>query len=430
METRELEDKKEIIETKASEEIDPNKQIIITPDAELFMGFNIGEKKNGVEKVYLEDTPITKPILLDKLNRERKIKLEAKKKIYDKPYYEYNPPEEDVLTQWYFDIRDDIGEINTKSARKNIIGTTLVNFLNKLDKIIPILNRYILKFKDLDTENQELFDYIKELEHVLILQLNLPLTFLVKGVFKTFYKDYEYIMSHKDEIYSFQTISEDNLKRKPYNTYYKQVYKYMVDISSADTCKRYEKFNIKDVAQKFLNSIQQDICNMLNNYDLELKYEYIRVDIADDMAKSTVTSLNELFYYSKYHIEKDGRELKCCDLCGRFFVTDYRNTETHCRRLYDRNSQKNCCDEANLNSKRGYGYSKLIDNELAKIKLQLLIRDCQNNTFEMVAFYKELCKRAKYRLDTELNKKEIIKYDNELLSWLKSKTEQLKDNTN
>lgn len=415
-------------------------QIVITPAAELFMEFKISTTKQGKEYVYLEDNPTTKHILLRKINTERKYAFKRKRHRENNPYIDVNL--KDNLTKLHFDIKDDIGEINTKSSRDNVIGTTLVNFFNKLDGIIPILNKYIRDFKNSyiqklkqnkqqDIQMQYLND-IEKLEDDIKLELNQPLKVLISRIFKIFYMDYKYLMNNPDELYEFKNKAGDNLKRKPYNTYYKLVYKYMTDIenvSASDISKRFEQFNIKDIIEKFLQSIQEDICYMLNNYNnLELNLDYMSVYTMNQCNKIEISSLRELFCYSKYYIAKDGRALQYCKLCGRFFITDFRNTETHCKRIYDKTEQRNCCDESNFNSSKGYGLKMQIDKELSDIYLKLLIKDCKNNTFEIECFEKQLYDNAKYRLNDELNKKNKLKYDKELLNWLKSKKEQIINN--
>lgn len=477
-------------------------QSVVTEKANLYIKFEKGEtKKSGKESVYLEDLPLIKKELENKLNKIRKEKIEHKKNQENNHYIKYEP---DLLTKWNFNIADDGDEMRSTENTHGVVGTTLVNFLNKTDNIVVILNEFSEKMEnynmDIIKEKQkeiisiinqyknkcieeefimqlsadDYFEYnedtiIKEFVHkvyeledkyvtkenlyqltlnilmktynepalylrnmicnikcfesAFIEDLNMPLTFIIRDVFKCFYDDLYFIEFNKKNLYTFFKQLPTKIENHKYNTYYKEVYKYMLEIENMDTTdsnNRFKKFSFNKLCTIFINTLRIDILNMLENYDTsKIKINEIEVKNVNNTAIYEISSLNELFYYSQYHIKEDGRGLQYCNLCGRFFITDFRKSETHCRRKYKIIDSKifTCCDIVNFNSNKGYGKDRQIDSMLSKIKLNLVKKDLENKSYEYEKFKSEFRKylRSKYPKSANINYDETIKWLNNYL---------------
>ena len=87
---------------------------VITGNEKLFLEIKLGKKKNGTEKIYLESAILAKNIPLK--DKETLIKKE-------------------------YTIKDDDNEKIIQERNNARIGITLANFMNKIEKISPILNK-------------------------------------------------------------------------------------------------------------------------------------------------------------------------------------------------------------------------------------------------------------------------------------------------
>ena len=87
--------------------------------------------------------------------------------------------------------------------------------------------------KDEDTMQQNynylLLELIKKLEEKIKLKVNEPLKVLVYQIFKIFYDDFRYASNPKN-LLQFLVKLKNNMEKYPYNTYYKNIYKYISNI--------------------------------------------------------------------------------------------------------------------------------------------------------------------------------------------------------
>ena len=100
---------------------------VVTGNEELFLEFVLGKKKTCVEQLFIEN-----PVVINSNNIHNLIKSK-------------------------YNIEDDYDEEIIKNNQPNRIGITLTNFMNKTDKLLPILNKYL---KLIDTFN---IDKVKKL---------------------------------------------------------------------------------------------------------------------------------------------------------------------------------------------------------------------------------------------------------------------------
>lgn len=485
--------------------------MVLTVDAKLYIEFLLGSSKKGKERIFYEDSPKTKKQVEDRLNKYRKIAIEKKAKKENNKYIKYYPEQ---LAKWTFNISDDYEELRTYDNKEEIIGTTLVNFLNKVDiiiqdinifekklkqyniiairskkdRILSLLNKY--KIEDFNIDNiyegltmalyndYKYFDDNKEIETILNLaqelfllednyfekedlkqfildiinnvytenemyekillynikrfenkiqnSVNNPLKYIVNEIFNCFYKHYNYITLN-NSLYEFFNKLQDDVQEYMYNKYYKNLYEYMIEIEDVEEERLDRKFNnieLIKVVDIFVNSLRNDIVTMLENYDTRnIDFGNTNLIKEDKKVLLHITSLNELYFYSQYCINEDGRALKYCKLCGRFFITDYKVSENNCRRIYEEGNEKlSCCDIIKYNSNKGYGRKRKIENRLAKIKLELIKMDCKNKTSKYSIFQQQLykfIKENKYE-KTEEHYKEILEWLDDYLSKVKN----------
>ena len=85
---------------------------VVTGNEELFLEFVLGKKKTCVEQLFIEN-----PVVINSNNIHNLIKSK-------------------------YNIEDDYDEEIIKNNQPNRIGITLTNFMNKTDKLLPILNKY------------------------------------------------------------------------------------------------------------------------------------------------------------------------------------------------------------------------------------------------------------------------------------------------
>lgn len=491
---------------------------VITGDEKLFLQFELEKKKYGIEKLF-SATAMSNDILQPSKNSNMKIEYE---------------------------IADDYNEAIIKMDNTARIGITLTNFMNKIDKIYPILNQYwnlikdfniskmqelynnieiiiqnfnlkqyklnynvsealleihqlmaskdaeelksckqiiqdisqeknpnkeflpILEFVkrifDLKNKNYHYYNYsnliwitaeildenkdniyqnynflllelIKKLELKLKANVNEALKALISQIFRNFYNDYRQA-SNPEKLFEFLTTAKKNMENNPYNNYYKNIYKYISSIQlesisrkynkEYDKTKRFEKFSLQEMSKIFVKTLLEDINYISNNYNTVPNTISNTIILSKNVYKYEISSFYELFYISRYYIKEDGNNLTKCNLCGKYFITQGKITEQHCRRIYK--EDLNCCEYSNFNARKSNSLDSRISKEKNDIKMMLIKRDLKNKTQEQDEFNKKLETKID-ELNLEKNKleeNELEEKQRKLLEWLEAEHANLK----
>lgn len=479
---------------------------VVTGDEKLFLEFTLGKKKTGIEQLLLENPILTTP----------------------------NNTNELIKTDYI--IEDDYDEAIIKDNKPDRIGITLTNFMNKTDKLLPILNKYLKlidvfnvgKVEELHTEikaiinefklteikvdydinkalieihhtlgtkdelkscqnliesiskdrnidkeflnilrfieslfhlknnyynyddlilitfellekeqniiqqhyNLLLLDLIKNLEQELKVAVNEVIGELVHQIFKNFYKDY-YFASNPSNLFDFLVNTKTNMNNTPYNTYYKNIYNYIYKIQlesisrktnkEYDKIKRFEKFSLHEMSKIFINTLIADISYISDNYNNFPDVISNAIVISKNIYRYKISSFYELFYISMYYIKEDGNNLTKCDLCNRFFITQGKINEKHCRRIYK--EDLNCCEYAIKYFRGTKSFTAEISDIHNKIRSMLKKRDTTHNTNQFEIFDKKY-KYIKNKLDLEnISKDEKAE---KLLNWINLEYNNLK----
>lgn len=480
---------------------------VITGNEKLFLQFELGKKKQGIEKLFLEDS-----ISANNLQQSQIIKME-------------------------YVIKDDYDEKIVKGDSAARIGTTLVNLMNARDKISPILIKYYnliqkfdintvqdlytnigviineFKLKELRTDyevdealleiyqeiatkddeelksskqliqtlsaeryadkdflhilkfieklfgiknnnnynyynrsdfiwiateilgNNEgtiqieynflLLNIIKELEKRLTKQVNETLKSLISKIFRNFYNDYNFA-SNPNNLDKLLDNTNSNMQNNPYNTYYKNMKEYVSNLKNkkaSDIKERFEKFSLQEMSKIFIETLIKDIDYICSNYNYVPEFTTNAIIISKNTYKYEISSFYELFHISKYYIKEDGNNLKACNLCGKYFITQIKVTEQHCRRMFKK--KLNCTEYINYNTRKSNSSGSQYSKELNRIHAMLRKRDSINKTDEHTKF-KDKLKNKQKEIDTE--KITLEKKYMKMLDWLKEEHEELKKN--
>ncbi len=488
---------------------------VITGDEKLFLQFELEKKKYGIEKLF-SATAMSNDILQPSKNSNMKVEYE---------------------------IADDYNEAIIKMDNTARIGITLTNFMNKIDKIYPILNQYwnlikdfniskmqelynnieiiiqnfnlkqyklnynvsealleihqlmaskddeelksckqliqkisqevkpdkellyILEFikkifnlknnnynyysyadliwvtaeiidENKDTIHQNynflLLELLKKLELKLKANVNEALKALISQIFRNFYNDYRQA-SNPEKLFEFLTTAKKNMENNPYNNYYKNIYKYIASIQlesisrkynkEYDKTKRFEKFSLQEMSKIFVKTLLEDINYISNNYNTVPNTISNTIILSKNVYKYEISSFYELFYISRYYIKEDGNNLTKCNLCGKYFITQGKITEQHCRRIYK--EDLNCCEYTIKYFKETNSYKAETSNKLNKIRSMLKKRDVSHKTNE----FNEFTKRYE-KIKDEINSKNINQEDKdkEILNWIRLEHTNLKIN--
>lgn len=335
-----------------------------------------------------------------------------------------------------------VRDIYNEHQNNSIVGTTLVNFLNKSQIIKKLLNKYLKYINQYDSkainqfvedENMPfsylLLNIITELQNEMIRYIKcFPVEIIMYNQFENFKKDYNKIVLQGNDLYNYL----DNCKENRNNSkYFDEMYNYLSKIKNR-TVERYRwfaDFSEKRMVIIFLNSIIEDIDFIINNCEKE-------IDIFPQEAKKEkcrISTLTDLFYTSKYHIQlKKKHKLKKCQNCKKYFITKNTSVEIYCRRKY-KNNKYTCCEYRSKNY-RSVDRKKLkdnlnlrqnISNEKNKIRTRLGKRDKRNSTNQKAEFNKLLenkileINKLDFDEDTKLNMQ---------LKWLQEKSKEYDKN--
>lgn len=270
------------------------------------------------------------------------------------------------------------------------------------------------------------------------------LILLIKQVFKNYYDDYNKF-TITSSLYDLTKTFRNNVENNPYNTYYNAFYSYLLNLQEEKQNRDIERkrnrlpiekvnsvFTFKNIVYKmteiFVKTLRDDIIFMQENYEQDISVNSANIIIEENTYKIAISSLNELFYYSKHFINKDGRSLKSCKLCGNYFVTEYKNSEIYCRNIYK--AKKTCSEIANFNSGIGNTIDKKVAKKVKSIREMLRKRDNISNIDELQTFnIKWKNKKEELQANKEL-KSDRNKLYEEALQWLEEQHSLLKDRKN
>ena len=115
-----------------------------------------------------------------------------------------------------------------------------------------------------------LLNLIQNLEHALKKQLkpNKPLPILLYQIFKIFYADFDFA-KNQNNLLKFLSETKRNMENNPYNTYYREMYKYVSSIQNFKTSniiEKFKEFSLQDMCNVFIKSLIQDISCISSHY--------------------------------------------------------------------------------------------------------------------------------------------------------------------
>lgn len=307
--------------------------------------------------------------------------------------YDIDNVNKEILQNKYIQIQEDIvskqeqhildaGEmLTTKEILKGLYKTEdkdynlICDFLHDiyLEKFDSLdLYNFILDILKSEKDKIEIVEtlYIKEVSNIIdTLQASLKfilwdLEFVFNIMIDNFKLDLKTLYLQKETenfIYHKYSVLNTYKYEKPSDTFYNQLreyYKNELDKNNTrflqDICNmfldsilsdlEYIKFNytIEELKQKpLINSL---IPTIPSDFNVELPRTYISYrtnfewenyktqNIKPFIYSYNITTLLELYSVTIYHLRLDNREIHICKQCGRYFVTNTKNSEIFCRR--------------------------------------------------------------------------------------------------
>lgn len=295
-------------------------------------------------------------------------------------------------------------------------GTTLVNLLNRTDDIYSILENYIRMSETISVETQ-----IHNLQYEIGSKLRYkPLNILVKRIFDSFIVDFDILSEtepSQDDLEEYKKNSEDDFCN--IRTFYELLYKYVSKEIEDNKVILSGRFIFK----VFIVSLLQDIKFIIDNCEKDI----IEIPEKYQVDKYEIRTLKDLFYISKYQIQKRNKRIKRCKICNKYFVTKgNKTTEVYCRRKYK--GKKYTCQEFGTYSKRKidnttYDLRGDLKRELNNTTTMLRKQDKDNNTNLKDDFMKRYKIKFSELEALEISEDEILQMK---LDWLKEQHEILK----
>lgn len=337
-----------------------------------------------------------------------------------------------------YNLWEVLEETNNVKVDSNFEKRQFLNFIEEVlnlktndyeyEDLIIITDEMLENEKDIILRNYSILlkNIIYKLEKELTEKLNKPLQMLINQIFRQFYIDY-YFVTKKNKLFDFFKNAKTNMENNPYNTYYKNLYEYMLNIQNRKTANvsiRFERFSLQEISKIFVRSLLEDIRYMIENDTNDIVYKFPNeIQNLKNVHKCKIASFKELFVVSKYYITQDGNLLKTCKVCGRYFITYNKTSNEACRRNWT--NGKTCSENLDYNNKVGNTVDIKISKEKTAIRNMLKKRDVKYGTKEKEIFNAEL----KYYIN-KLNLEKSTKKDKQhkLLEWLKLQHAKLKEN--
>lgn len=312
------------------------------------------------------------------------------------------------------------------------------NYMGKLD-LIMLVDVMLHNEVDLEKDffHQILLNIVEKLEKNLRKTFNIPLRRLLQQIFKQFYNDFKTV----DDDTSLNKLlknNEEKLEQKPYNNYYKELDTYLSilennsineikkikssHITNNHLPKKFEQFTYKDMAIVFVTSLINDIEFMQNNYqepNTELKY-YTAIKSKENTYIYEISSWRELFYVSKFHIQKNKTYLKRCATCGQIFIAEKPNRDNNCQRKCASNPKYTCREYALVcfrNGNKNTSKISKISNNIGAYMRKIH----KEGKINSETFLKETTNCKNIRNSNELTEEEKIEKLNKLHEELKNR---------
>lgn len=155
--------------------------------------------------------------------------------------------------------------------------------------------------------------------------------------------------------------------------------------------------------------------------DIEENREWPEVRLKPTIYTYNITCLMEFFNASVYHIVLDNRVMSNCKVCGKYFISETRNTELFCRRTDTKDRKQRPC----------YIVGKQVNTVAIHDDVKNLYKKLYNRMFNNFKYkttllpkFMEAYKKYKSKIEKEEHdKKTIQKY---LYHWLKKYDEEFK----
>lgn len=244
-------------------------------------------------------------------------------------------------------------------------------FIEKFD-LIDSFN-FILDIIQFEKDKIEVIEsfYIQNLFFIInMLEINLKfilgdIAFIFNNMIYNFCSDLKNIYSQRKSssfLYHKFSLLKTYEYEKPSDTFYNQLrdyYKKELDKNNKtfllDICNMFFDSILSDLEYIILNLEINNIRKIFpelnsfipknpNDYDIELPRAYInyrenfefenykRQNIRPFVYTYNIATLLELYCVTIYHLRLDNREIHICKQCGRYFVTNTKNSEIFCRR--------------------------------------------------------------------------------------------------
>ena len=312
-----------------------------------------------------------------------------------------------------------VRDLYNEQDNNELFGTTLVNLLNKSNDILYIIHNYIISKEKISTIL--IYNFQNELEKKLGCKI---LKIILKQIIKAFMHDFDEMF---DEVLNVQADKEVLLEKylQSSELHYSHIQSLYVTLSEYVENNSNETVIItgRKIFILFLISLVQDIEFIINNCEKDI----IEIPEIYKVDKYEIRTLKDLFYISKYHIQKSNKRIKRCRICGKYFVTKgNKTTEVYCRRKYK--NKKYTCQELGTRSKRRVDNFTAdlkadIKDELNRITSMLRKQDKNDNTSlndEFLGIYKIKFSELE---SLEISEDEILQMK---LEWLKEQHKNYK----
>lgn len=284
-------------------------------------------------------------------------------------YITINNDMNNIIEEYIFDKNEDI---SSKSAINRLLETedkeynTMLKILKQIYTIdyfneLSNSNAFTLLSEIFSGKNEKkviiekiylhiILETIKELEFAIKNILG-RYDFVINIMIDNFYKDLINIYSNKNTpVFWYHKYLVINVYEyeKPNNNFYRNLRKYYKNENDNNTDFIFKVCNI------FIDSLINELYLMglailiqTDGLDMEIpkaqiEYkrqktdfygtEYKKLNFKPFSYTYNISTLTELYNVTKYHLQLDNREIHKCRQCGRYFVTNTKNSEIFCRR--------------------------------------------------------------------------------------------------
>lgn len=306
-------------------------------------------------------------------------------------------------------------ELYNENDSIGLPGIILVNYLNKAKDVLNILDNFEIK------NNITLGEQIMKLKEELETELKfIPLKVIINKMFNMFAMDFIHLVTYEQSFKSMQWYSDEIKDKKgSCNTFYKMLHKYAYTEYYNNNNKDVFNFSPAMLIEMFVDSLKSETNFILENCEkkiIEIPEEY-QVD------EFEIGKLLDLFYISKYQMQKCNKIIKICNICKKYFVIKKRPTEIYCRRKYK--NKVNTCQEigfGNVSSEQK-DLRKMVRIEKNRIESMLRNQDRKTNTNLNSDFGISYYKKISELEALEVSEDEILQMK---LEWLKEQHENYK----